>query len=370
MRFIQPRPAWAKRAVPRNRSLQLPFRVWHVLHRYAHHAGPSGYDRLCDFVGEEIEVGRALYYAGETLLRPLALLDARFGGQYEYSRYDWVLERALMRQMRKSRKALFHVLYGEKNYKHAWRVADVNGNKLIATLHYPPEHYDRIFRSKRHLQFLSHAIVMGEELKLFAETMVGSGRVTVVPYGVDVDYFTPLNSRERTGPPVILFAGFHLRDYDTLARVVDIVLRGHSSAEFVLISNDPRCEALGRQHPQRVRRLERLSDQEYRRVLQNSDLMTLPLEGSVAVTAALEAMACGVPILTTEGGIRDYVLPDAGLVFPRRDAEGMGHAALQILRDEALLSNLKARTRLQALRFAWPLIAERTAEVYRRVMSC
>ena len=253
MRLIQPRPTWTRRQVADEERVPLPFSVHHVLYRHPHHSGASGYDRLCDFVGEELQVSPTLYYAGETLLRPWAILDAKFGGHFEYSRYDWVLERALMSAMRKERGALFHVLYGEKNFRHSWKLAGVNGNKLIATLHHPAEHYEWLFRSTRHLGFLSHAVVMSEALRAFAEDLVGKGRVSVVPYGVDVNYFRPIDERRQPAPRLV-FAGFHERDYEVLSQVVEIVVRSHDSAEFLMISKDPRCEEIARRFPARVAR--------------------------------------------------------------------------------------------------------------------
>jgi len=367
VRLIQPRPKWTRRLVPDDERVRLPFPVHHVLYRHPHHAGASGYDRLCDFVGEEIQVNPALYYAGETLLRPWALLDARFGGHFEYSRYDWVLERALMSAMRKERGALFHVLYGEKNFRHSWKLAGVNGNKLIATLHHPAEHYEWLFRSTRHLGFLSHAIVMSEALRAFAEDLVGKGRVSVVPYGVDVNYFKPIARRRDGKVPRLVFAGFHERDYDALSHIVQALMSAHDTAEFVMISRDSRCEQIARRFPARTRCVAQLSDDDYLAALQTSDLMVLPLKRSVACTAVLEALACGVPVLTNDGGIRDYV-GKAGILCEVGDSSGMADAALSLLRDAHSLEQMQAAARERALAFAWPLIARRTVDVYHSVM--
>jgi glycosyltransferase involved in cell wall biosynthesis len=143
------------------------------------------------------------------------------------------------------------VLYGEKNFRHSWKLAGVNGNKLIATLHHPAEHNEWLFRSTRHLSFLSHAIVMSEALRAFAEDLVGKGRVSVVPYGVDVNYFRPIDERRQPAPRLV-FAGFHERDYEVLSQVVEIVVRSHDSAEFLMISKDPRCEEIARRFPARA----------------------------------------------------------------------------------------------------------------------
>ena len=249
--------------MPAEQKVALPFPVRHVLHRYQHHAGPSGTIGSVTFLGkrstsELVSTGRERHCSDL-----FALLDARFGAQWEYSRYDWVLERALMKAMRNERGVLFHVLYGEKNYRHSWKLVGMNGNRLIATLHHPAEHYEWLFRSRRHLRSLSHAIVMSEDVKEFAEEVVGRGRVSVVPHGVDVEYFKPaLGLRERRAPQLV-FAGFHERDYGVLARVVETVVKGHPSAGFVMVSKDVRCEEIAQRFPTRARRVSQLPDEEY-----------------------------------------------------------------------------------------------------------
>jgi L-malate glycosyltransferase len=97
--------------------------------------------------------------------------------------------------------------------------------------------------------------------------------------------------------------------------------------------------------------------------------MVLPLTESAAVTTALEAMASGVPVMTTEGGVRDYIEDKGGALFRPGDADAMAESVLSVLRDEESLQRMKIRAREQALQFSWPTIAVRTAEVYSAVMS-
>ena len=98
--------------------------------------------------------------------------------------------------------------------------------------------------------------------------------------------------------------------------------------------------------------------------------MVLPLKRSVACTAVLEALACGVPVLTTEGGIRDYVTSDAGVLCPVGDSKSMADALLSLLRDEGRLHQMQADARRRALTFAWPLVAQLTAEMLYRSVMC
>jgi glycosyltransferase involved in cell wall biosynthesis len=167
----------------------------------------------------------------------------------------------------------------------------------------------------------------------------------------------------------LVFAGHHERDYEVLARVVHAVLDRNARVRFVLVSKDERCLALARHFPGQVRRLSNLTDEDYRAVLQSSDLMVLPLRHSVAVTAVLEAMACGVPVVTTTGGVGDYVTADSGILCTPGNSDEMTEAACGLLADDTRLLRFKENARETAQRFAWPLVAKRTAAVYRFVAA-
>jgi glycosyltransferase involved in cell wall biosynthesis len=85
---------------------------------------------------------------------------------------------------------------------------------------------------------------------------------------------------------------------------------------------------------------------------------------------AVEAMACGCALVTTDnGGSRDYAIPDqTALVVPPGDASGLATAAEQLLRDDARRSRLAAAgSRLVRERFDWDnaaAVLERHLDAY------
>lgn len=82
----------------------------------------------------------------------------------------------------------------------------------------------------------------------------------------------------------------------------------------------------------------------------------------------LEAMAAGVPVITSNRSALPEVASDAALLVDPERTEALVEALANLIRDENLRSELAERGRLRANRFSWEKAARETWEVYRAVM--
>ncbi len=81
---------------------------------------------------------------------------------------------------------------------------------------------------------------------------------------------------------------------------------------------------------------------------------------------ALEAMACGCPVIAASAGALPEVVGDAGiLVDPRSPAE-FAEAMESVMADNGLREELVRRGRSRVGRFSWRRTAERMVEVYKK----
>ena len=68
--------------------------------------------------------------------------------------------------------------------------------------------------------------------------------------------------------------------------------------------------------------------------------------------AALEAQACGKPVIcSNQGGLPEVVSPKSGLFFPVGDAEKLADSLRKLLLDENLYNSKAEASRLNALAF-------------------
>lgn len=82
---------------------------------------------------------------------------------------------------------------------------------------------------------------------------------------------------------------------------------------------------------------------------------------------ALEAMACGAPVVVTDAGNSPDLVGDAALVVHADDADALADALRAVVSDAALRERLRAAGPRRAAAFSWRRAAERTVAVYERV---
>jgi glycosyltransferase involved in cell wall biosynthesis len=83
----------------------------------------------------------------------------------------------------------------------------------------------------------------------------------------------------------------------------------------------------------------------------------------------LESMACGTPVITSNGGAIPEVVGDAALTVPHDDRKKMEGAILSVLRDAKVRADLRKKGLKHAAKFTWDVAAERYLDLYRRLCT-
>jgi glycosyltransferase involved in cell wall biosynthesis len=84
---------------------------------------------------------------------------------------------------------------------------------------------------------------------------------------------------------------------------------------------------------------------------------------------ALEAMACGTPVVVAERASLPEVVGEAGLLVNPDDVDDIAQALNRVLADESLRARMRTLGLAQAARFTWERTAQATLAVYREVTS-
>jgi glycosyltransferase involved in cell wall biosynthesis len=96
-----------------------------------------------------------------------------------------------------------------------------------------------------------------------------------------------------------------------------------------------------------------VSDQDLCRIYNQASLFALPSLDEGFGLPALEAMACGVPVVASSGNALDEVVGDAGILVGPQDEIALAEAMDLILSDNALARTLSERSLERASQFSW-----------------
>jgi len=208
----------------------------------------------------------------------------------------------------------------------------------------PDSAHDRLAQREAAEWKLADKIICGS--RFVADALGREGvaprRICVVPYGIDPEVFKPAPRRHestfrilfvgeiglRKGVPYLLEA---LRALDRPEQIKAKLVGPLAVQKQLLRQYDRWCEVVGN-----------VSRQEIQDFYQWADVLVLPslCEGSATVT--YEAMACGLPIITTAASgslVRDGV---DGFIFPTGDIEKLKSQIALLCGDLRLRSQMSA----------------------------
>jgi glycosyltransferase involved in cell wall biosynthesis len=102
-------------------------------------------------------------------------------------------------------------------------------------------------------------------------------------------------------------------------------------------------------------------------VYANADLFLMPSWHEGFGLPALEAMACGTPVVASNRGSLPEVVGDAGLLVDPQDPDAIAGQAVRVLADRHLHDDLRRRGLERARTFTWERTALQTLAVYQAI---
>lgn len=157
--------------------------------------------------------------------------------------------------------------------------------------------------------------------------------------------------------------GALLRAAPAFARDATLLLVGGREEELGSALDEARRQGCD------VRVLPSVSDAELWPLLAGASVFAFPSKYEGFGLPPLEAMALGVPVVSSTAGSLAELVEGAALTVHPDDADGFGAAIARVLGDPALAADLVEKGRARAATFTWEKCAAETAAVLRRAAS-
>ncbi|MCR9277573.1 MAG: glycosyltransferase family 4 protein [Pseudomonadaceae bacterium] len=288
------------------------------------------------------------------------------------------------------------------NQSLAWgllRIQD-SGLPLISTIHHPITmdrdialadenrwHYRLLIRRWHYflrmqtqvVRKLQNLVTVSENSRQDIANAFGitTKHIDLVYNGIDIDTFRrqPDGVRERDTLITTASADQPLKGSQHLLRAMAELLPKHPNLRLIMIGKpkpggktDSLIKSLDLTH--RIELHHGISTQSLVSLYGRASIAVVPSEYEGFGLPAAEAMACGVPVVSSDGGALPEVVGDAGIIVEAGNYKPLAREISALLGDDTARARLAhaGRQRIEK-EFTWNLAATRMTDIYRRVIN-
>jgi len=210
-------------------------------------------------------------------------------------------------------------------------------------------------------------------------------KIEVIPNGVDVEKFQPIQASDNEDKSTIFFLSvldeFHkYKGLDYLLEALKIVKNNVPDVKLIvggkgvlLDHHQEMAASLGLKD--NVEFAGFIPDEEIADYYSQASVFVLPSISSLQEgfgIVALEALACQTPVVTTDivGVAHDLKQIKGGIVIPPRDTHKLADAITQILSDAEMQKEMGQRGRkLVQEKYTWKVVASSMEKVYKEILA-
>ena len=190
-------------------------------------------------------------------------------------------------------------------------------------------------------------------------------KIEVIYNGVDIKEFTPNECKKKNDKLVLISTGRLItrKGYSFLIEAIADL----STIELWLIGDGNLKEELENQAKNQnaqVKFLGKKNHEEIAGLLKQADVFVLPSLNEGMSNSILEAMACGLPIITTDTGGSVELIKDNGFIVEKKSPESIKEAVIKISNNAELINFMSKMSRNVAEKMSWTKVADSYIKKY------
>jgi len=231
---------------------------------------------------------------------------------------------------------------------------------------------------KRVAPQLNHIICVSQPSKedVISEFNVDENKITVIPNGIDIDTFKPSLVAKTLGFRIVTTASadIPLKGLRHLILALPRVMDEFPLTSLVVIGKSPEKSNLDKliddlDLQDKITFKSGISELEIVKIYHDSDIAVIPSLYEGFGFGAGEAMACGVPLISTDSGGLKQVIGDAALKISPGSVKEIEDGIFKLFNEEETRKELsiKGRKRMEEL-FDWKIAASNYIDVFKTLI--
>ena len=209
--------------------------------------------------------------------------------------------------------------------------------------------------------------------KLVVKWGVDADKVTAIPNAIDPSLFKPLKKEKQE--KFVVLAPRRLVKKNGIHFLIEAAkILKEEPIEFWLVGGGP----LEKQYKEQAEGLKNVvffgdkKNEEMPDFYRKADVVAIPSLAEATSIAGLEALAMGIPLITSDaGGLPEINIDgETGLLFKMRDVKELADKILYLKNNQGLLKKFSQNGRKRVEKYhTWDVVAKKVEKVYERALS-
>jgi len=199
-------------------------------------------------------------------------------------------------------------------------------------------------------------------------------KIEVIYNGVDTQKFRLAPKKNKDKIKILSVARLiERKGLDYLIEAIPSIIENQNNVEILIVGE-------GNLHRELQRKCSKLNIQKYVKFLggvnnddlppiySDSDIFVLPSLNEGMSLTILEAMASGLPIITTDTGGSKELIDKNGIIVPMMDSKGISDATMRLILNETLRYEMSKKSRRKAEKMSWGKVAKDYFGLYSKIL--
>jgi len=219
----------------------------------------------------------------------------------------------------------------------------------------------------------SEVIANSQGLKELALKTNKRQEISVIYNGIDTKEFFPKKKKSKEITVLTVSRLISRKGLEFLIKAMPEILKENNNVKLIIAGDGPKKNNLEKLAKslgvlENVALLGYVEHKKLPNLYRNADIFILPSLYEGMSNTILEAMASGLPIITTDTGGTKELIKGNGIIIKKRSNTEIADAVNKIIKDKLLKDTYSKKSRELALNLNWHNLAKQYYELYKKVI--